>query len=86
MSEIQLADATTGLILDATGLTVGDGTTLTAKITDHDTTAGKIVFAGGDITIGGTRTDEENTYTGATTSRAVPSRSERRTPSAKRRS
>lgn len=66
MSEIQLADATTGLILDATGLTVGDGTTLTAKITDHDTTAGKIVFAGGDITIGGTRTDEENTYTGAT--------------------
>lgn len=66
LSEIQLADATTGLILDATGLTVGDGTTLTAKITDHDTTAGKIVFAGGDITIGGTRTDEENTYTGAT--------------------
>lgn len=66
LSEIQLADATTGLILDATGLTVGDSTTLTAKITDHDTTAGKIVFAGGDITIGGTRTDEENTYTGAT--------------------
>lgn len=45
LEEIQLADTDEGLKLDATGLT-GD-TTITAKITDYETTAGKIVFNGG---------------------------------------
>lgn len=46
LSEIQLADTSEGLKLDATGLT-GD-TTITAKITDSEKTAGKIVFDGGE--------------------------------------
>lgn len=45
LEEIQLADTDVGLKLDATGLT-GD-TTITAKITDYEKTAGKIVFNGG---------------------------------------
>lgn len=59
LSEIQLADTTDGLKLNASGLSTD--TTLSAKITDHETTAGKIVFEGGNITIGGS-----NTYTGET--------------------
>lgn len=59
LSEIQLADKTDGLKLNASGLSTD--TTLSAKITDYETTAGKIVFEGGNITIGGS-----NTYTGET--------------------
>lgn len=63
LSEIQLADTDVGLKLDATGLT-GD-TTISAKITDYETTAettaGKIVFEGGKITIANT-----NDYHGVT--------------------
>ena len=60
LSEIQLADTTDGLKLNASELSTD--TTLSATITDYDeTTAGKIVFAGGNITIGGS-----NTYTGET--------------------
>lgn len=59
LSEIQLADTTDGLKLNASGLSTD--TTLSAKITDYKTTAGKIVFEGGNITIGGS-----NTYTGET--------------------
>ena len=59
LSEIQLADTTDGLKLNASGLSTD--TTLSAKITDYETTAGKIVFEGGNITIGGS-----NTYTGET--------------------
>lgn len=61
LEEIQLADTDVGLKLDATELT-GD-TTISAKITDYETTAGKIVFEGGNITIGG---GGANTYTGET--------------------
>ena len=65
LEEIQLADTDEGLKLDATGLT-GD-TTITAKITDYETTAGKIVFEGGNITIGaGTADEKANSYTGET--------------------
>lgn len=71
LTEIQLADTTEGLILDATGLTGTSGTTLSAKLSDYrsedgTTTAGKIVFEGDNttnITIGG---NEANTYTGET--------------------
>lgn len=63
LEEIQLADTDVGLKLDATGLT-GD-TTISAKITDYETTAettaGKIVFEGGKITIANT-----NDYHGVT--------------------
>lgn len=61
LEEIQLADTDVGLKLDATELT-GD-TTISAKITDYEKTAGKIVFEGGNITIGG---GGANTYTGET--------------------
>lgn len=59
LQEIQLADATNGLKLNASGLSTN--TTLSATITDYNNTAGKIVFEGGNITIGGS-----NTYTGET--------------------
>lgn len=59
LSEIQLADTDVGLKLDATGLT--SDTTISAKITDYETTAGKIVFEGGNITIANT-----NDYHGVT--------------------
>lgn len=59
LSEIQLADTTDGLKLNASGPSID--TTLSATITDYGTTAGKIVFEGGKITIGGS-----NTYTGET--------------------
>lgn len=62
LKEIQLADSGTGLILDATGLDASDDSTIDALISNHDNTAGKIVFAGGNITIGGTG----NTFTGET--------------------
>ena len=61
LQEIQLADATNGLKLNASGLSTD--TTLSATITDYNNTAGKIVFEGGDITIGGSGA---NTYTGET--------------------
>lgn len=61
LQEIQLADATNGLKLNASGLS--PNTTLSATITDYNKTAGKIVFEGGDITIGGSGA---NTYTGET--------------------
>ncbi len=61
LQEIQLADATNGLKLNASGLS--PNTTLSATITDYNNTAGKIVFEGGDITIGGSGA---NTYTGET--------------------
>lgn len=61
LSEIQLADTTDGLKLNASGLSTD--TTLSATITDYGTTAGKIVFEGGSITISGSGT---NTYTGET--------------------
>lgn len=61
LQEIQLADATNGLKLNASGPSTD--TTLSATITDYGTTAGKIVFEGGDITIGGSGA---NTYTGET--------------------
>ena len=63
LEEIQLADTETGLILDASTLSEGADSTITARITNHDQTAGKIVFAGGEITLGGTL---RNTYTGET--------------------
>lgn len=63
LEEIQLADTETGLILDASTLSEGADSTITARITNHDQTAGKIVFAGGKITLGGTL---PNTYTGET--------------------
>lgn len=63
LEEIQLADTETGLILDASTLSEGADSTITARITNHDQTAGKIVFAGGEITLGGTL---PNTYTGET--------------------
>ena len=59
LEEIQLADTDEGLKLDATGPT-GDKT-ISAKITDYETTAGKIVFEGGNITIANT-----NDYHGVT--------------------
>lgn len=59
LEEIQLADTDVGLKLDATELT-GDKT-ISAKITDYETTAGKIVFEGGNITIANT-----NDYHGVT--------------------
>ena len=59
LSEIQLADTTDGLKLNASRPSID--TTLSATITDYGTTAGKIVFEGGKITIGGS-----NTYTGET--------------------
>lgn len=61
LSEIQLADTTDGLKLNASELSTD--TTLSATITDYGTTAGKIVFEGGSITISGSGT---NTYTGET--------------------
>lgn len=61
LSEIQLADATDGLKLNASGLSTD--TTLSATITDYNKTAGKIVFEGGNITISGS---EANTYIGET--------------------
>lgn len=61
LQEIQLADATNGLKLNASGPSTD--TTLSATITNYGTTAGKIVFEGGDITIGGSGA---NTYTGET--------------------
>ena len=61
LQEIQLADATNGLKLNASGPSTD--TTLSATITDYGTTAGKIVFEGGYITIGGSGA---NTYTGET--------------------
>lgn len=61
LKEIQLADATDGLKLNASGLSTD--TTLSATITDYNKTAGKIVFEGGNITISGS---EANTYTGET--------------------
>ena len=61
LSEIQLADTTDGLKLNASRLSTD--TTLSATITDYGTTAGKIVFEGGSITISGSGT---NTYTGET--------------------
>lgn len=61
LQKIQLADATNGLKLNAFGLSTN--TILSATITDYNKTAGRIVFEGGDITIGG---DEPNTYTGET--------------------
>lgn len=61
LQKIQLADATNGLKLNAFRLSTN--TILSATITDYNKTAGKIVFEGGDITIGG---DEPNTYTGET--------------------
>ena len=63
LEEIQLADTETGLILDASALSEGADSTITARITNRDQTAGKIVFAGGKITLGGTL---PNTYTGET--------------------
>lgn len=63
LEEIQLADTETGLILDASTLSEGADSTITARITNHDQTAGKIVFAGGEITLGGTL---PNKYTGET--------------------
>ena len=63
LEEIQLADTETGLILDASTLSTGADSTITARITNRDQTAGKIVFAGGEITLGGTL---PNTYTGET--------------------
>lgn len=63
LEEIQLADTETGLILDASALSAGADSTITARITNRDQTAGKIVFAGGKITLGGTL---PNTYTGET--------------------
>lgn len=63
LEEIQLADTETGLILDASTLSEGADSTITARITNRDQTAGKIVFAGGEITLGGTL---PNTYTGET--------------------
>lgn len=64
LSEIQLADTTDGLKLNASGLSTDTtDTTLSATITDYGTTAGKIVFEGGSITISGSGT---NTYTGET--------------------
>lgn len=63
LEEIQLADTETGLILDASSLTAGADSTISAVITDRDQTAGKIVFSGGSITLGGS---EPNTYTGET--------------------
>ena len=65
LQEIQLADATNGLKLNASGLSTD--TTLSATITDYGTTAGKIVFEGGNITIGaGTADEKANSYTGET--------------------
>ena len=61
LQEIQLADATNGLKLNASGLSTD--TTLSATITNYNKTAGKIVFEGGNITIGGSGA---NTYTGET--------------------
>lgn len=61
LSEIQLADATDGLKLNASELSTD--TTLSATITDYNKTAGKIVFEGGKITISGS---EANTYIGET--------------------
>lgn len=61
LQEIQLADATNGLKLNASGPSTD--TTLSATITDYGTTAGRIVFEGGYITIGGSGA---NTYTGET--------------------
>lgn len=61
LSEIQLSDTTDGLKLNASRLSTD--TTLSATITDYGTTAGKIVFEGGSITISGSGT---NTYTGET--------------------
>lgn len=61
LQKIQLADATNGLKLNAFELSTN--TILSATITDYNKTAGRIVFEGGDITIGG---DEPNTYTGET--------------------
>lgn len=61
LQEIQLADATNGLKLNASGLSTD--TTLSATITNYNNTAGKIVFEGGNITIGGSGA---NTYTGET--------------------
>lgn len=63
LEEIQLADTETGLILDASTLSEGADSTITARITNRDQTAGKIVFAGGKITLGGT---SPNTYKGET--------------------
>lgn len=63
LEEIQLADTETGLILDASALSAGADSTITARITNRDQTAGKIVFAGGKITLGGRL---PNTYTGET--------------------
>lgn len=63
LEEIQLADTETGLILDASALSAGADSTITARITNRDQTAGKIVFAGGKITLGGAL---PNTYTGET--------------------
>lgn len=63
LEEIQLADTETGLILDASTLSEGADSTITARITNRDQTAGKIVFARGEITLGGTL---PNTYTGET--------------------
>lgn len=61
LQKIQLADATNGLKLNASGLSTD--TTLSATITNYNNTAGKIVFEGGNITIGGSGA---NTYTGET--------------------
>lgn len=63
LEEIQLADTETGLILNASTLSEGADSTITTRITNRDKTAGKIVFAGGKITLGGT---SPNTYTGET--------------------
>ena len=65
LQEIQLADATNGLKLNASRPSID--TTLSATITDYGTTAGKIVFEGGNITIGaGTADEKANSYTGET--------------------
>lgn len=65
LQEIQLADATNGLKLNASGPSTD--TTLSATITNYGTTAGKIVFEGGNITIGaGTADEKANSYTGET--------------------
>ena len=65
LQEIQLADTTDGLKLNVSGLSTD--TTLSATITDYETTAGKIVFEGGNITIGaGTADEKANSYTGTT--------------------
>lgn len=61
LQKIQLADATNGLKLNASELSTD--TTLSATITNYNNTAGKIVFEGGNITIGGSGA---NTYTGET--------------------